>query len=168
MYVCMLRPLLGSQCLSVRMKQCDSYRTNFRDIPYLNQWLNFVRKKYQILVKIEQKSRYFTPRFHICLDISPWLFYTKKTARVLSQGTAETERKTFVMIETVFFVSYELRLKKELSTELRTRATVIAEYHYLRNMNVNLLAYDISLMGDFKSVAMMNRNFAACVQYTRI
>jgi hypothetical protein len=39
---------------------------------------------------------------------------------VLSQGTAETEKKTFVMIETVFFVRYELRLKKELSTDLRT------------------------------------------------
>jgi hypothetical protein len=44
----------------------------------------------------------------------------KKTACVLSQETAETERKTVVITEIVFFVRYELRLKKELSTELRT------------------------------------------------
>jgi hypothetical protein len=39
---------------------------------------------------------------------------------VLTQRTAETEKKTAVITEIVFFVRYELRLKKELRTELRT------------------------------------------------
>jgi hypothetical protein len=67
----------------------------------------------------------------------------------------------------VFFVRYELRLKKELRTELRTWATAIAEYRNLRNMKINLLVYDVSMVVELKSVAMTKRYFAACVQCTR-
>jgi hypothetical protein len=44
----------------------------------------------------------------------------KNSVCVLSQRTAETERQTVVMTETVLFIRYELKLKKEFSIELRT------------------------------------------------